>query len=431
MAGGGGAALKIVTLPSGEGPAFAGEVEAALGKSQSAFERLLSSDDYGIGLKVLDEEFKQSHDSAFDVLKRRAELQNIALVKTSDGFVLAPMHEGRVVKTEVFRSLPEGLQRDVESKISGLEDELKALISDVPGHVAAYGEKLAALNTEVAVRALGPQLAHVRTLFTGSTEAADALDALESLLVAHAARTVGAKGRAGVSEVFNIRLIARDPGVGGDGMAPAVTAWDVSAPGLSGELGRDTDGRLTLKPGALMQANGGFLIVDAWRLAAMPGAWEALSAALEQGFVRPISSHGLIASCEALPLSVRLILVADEASWRRLETLDPGIARYFSSIARFAATVPSGDVSEADFSNLAAAIARGRSMRMLDKAALKPLYQNALSRAGRGGRISLDIAALTHILAGADDAAEKAGASEIRARDIEDVVRHRTSVVVS
>ena len=88
---------------------------------------MIASDDYRLAIEVIDEEFRHRADKSLDDLKRRAEAQNIALLKTSEGFVLAPMHEGKVVRSEVFRSLPDGLQRDVEAKIAMLEGELKGL----------------------------------------------------------------------------------------------------------------------------------------------------------------------------------------------------------------------------------------------------------------------------------------------------------------
>ena len=43
---------------------------------------------------------------------RKAQDQNIAILRTPTGFTMAPMHEGKVVKPEVFNALPEGMRRD-------------------------------------------------------------------------------------------------------------------------------------------------------------------------------------------------------------------------------------------------------------------------------------------------------------------------------
>ena len=58
--------------------------------------------------------------------------QNIAILRTPTGFTMAPMHEGKVVKPEVFNALPEAMRKDVESKIEALQKELEAILERLP-----------------------------------------------------------------------------------------------------------------------------------------------------------------------------------------------------------------------------------------------------------------------------------------------------------
>ena len=427
---GGETAVKAFALPAGDGPRFARDVAAAMARAAVTFDRLLQSDDYAIGRQLLEEELKQAHDSILDDLKRRAESQNIALVKTPDGFVLAPMHDGRVVKTEVFRALPEGLQREVEAKISSLENELKALISQMPEREAIFSRKLEQLNREVAIRSIAPVLGGRDGSF-GSAQATQALAEIEDDLIQRAAASVRTQARYPNASAFAARVTAVGDGAAEAPSPPIVHAFDVTAPGLAGEVGRDGQGSLVLRPGALLSANGGFLIVEAWRLAAAPGAWATLSAALDQGFVTPSAMAGLVVQSEPLPVSLRLIVIADAPSWQRLEDIDPGVAKRFANTARFFATAPRSEVKEAEFSDLAASLAHGRSLRPLEKNAARPMLENAERRAGKAGEISLDLATLVHILADADQIAGKAGASEIRSRDIDEALKRRAAREVS
>ena len=430
FANNGDTALKAFGLPAGDGPRFAREVQAAIARAASTFDRMLQGDDYAIGRQLLEEELKQAHDRILDDLKRRAESQNIALVKTPDGFVLAPMHDGRVVKTEVFRALPEGLQREVEAKISSLEQELKSLISQMPEREAIFSKKLEQLNREVAIRAIAPVLGGRDGSF-GSAPATEALVVIEDDLIARAAASVFSQARTPNGAAISARLTTIADEAAESRTPPVVHAFDVSAAGLAGELGRDGQGALALKPGALLRANGGFLIVEAWRLAAASGAWDILSAALEQGFVTPVAMPGLVVQSEPLPISVRLIVIADAQSWQRLEGVDPGVAKRFANTARFSATALRSEVKDAEFSELAASLAHGHALRALEKNAFRPLLENAEHRAGKTGEISLDIAALVHILADADQISAKAGVHEIRSRDIDEAIRRRAALEVS
>lgn len=410
--------LQPCAIPNGEAPAFARACDQALAKSATALDRLLASDDYAIGLQVLDEEFKQASDKAFDVLKRRAEAQNIALVKTPEGYVLAPMHDGRVVKSDVFRSLPEALQRDVEDKISSLESELKSLISEVPGREAGYGEKLALLNREVASRALYPHLNAIRAEFAGSDDAEAALKLLETRVLASAAVSRGA--RAGKGAMFSGHFVPLR--AGGPDHAPVVFARDVTPVDFTGVMGHDASRRLSVKPGHLLRANGGYLIVEAWRLASAAGAWETLSAAIDSGRVAPQAATGLVVDAEPVPLSLKLVVIADDGSWTRLKAIDPGIERFFPSRIRFASDAAKSDVDEAAFGILANLIAESQALLPLDKAATTALYEDACRRSGSSSRISLDLVALSQSLALAGDKAARAGAGIVRRADIDDAL---------
>ena len=418
--------LKPVAVPYGKARAFAWACDVALAKSATALERLLASDDYAIGLQVLNEEFKQFSDKAFDVLKRRAESQNIALVKTPDGYVLAPMHEGRVVKSDVFRSLPEALQRDVEDKISGLEFELKALISEVPGREAGYGEKLALLNREVASRALRPHLNEVRAQYAGSDLAEVALDMLETQLIASAGVSRAVRGGSKGVAVFPAHFVPLRDESSNFNARPAVFAREVAPADLTGTIGHDASRRLSVRPGHLMRANGGYLVVEAWRLASMPGSWETLSAALEAARVVPQTTLGLVIDDEAVPLEVKLILIADDASWTRLKGIDPGIARFFPSRIRFASDAPKSEVDVMAYSSLVISIAESQSLMPLENSAVTALYEDACRRSGSSSRVSLDWIALRQCLALAGAIADKAEVDKLRRTDIIDAIAERS-----
>ncbi len=192
-------------------------------------------------------------------------------------------------------------------------------------------------------------------------------------------------------------------------------------------IGHDAAGRLAIRSGHLMRANGGFLIVEAWRLAANPAGWDTLSTALESGVITPETAPGLALEAEPIPLSLKVILVADESDWKKLLALDPGMSRHFPAVVRFASTATETDVNEDAFAVVAAAMAKTSGLRPLAREVSTELYKDAKRRAGSADAISLDLVALSHILIDADMSAAAEGAPHIRAIDIETASRHHQS----
>jgi hypothetical protein len=336
-------ALQAFPIPTGTGERLVRDVTDALSKSAAMLGLLMASDSHQMSLAVLDEEHRQRGEGGLEQLRRRAEAQNIALVKTVEGYVLAPMHDGRVVRADVFRALPEGLQRDVEGKVTALEAELQALLGALPGNDIAIDDRHLALSQQVAERAVKPNLAVARKLFATDPGMTDVFDAIEADWMRRASDIVRRGGNGAALACPCMQAISADA----DSGAPVVVARNVSARDLFGEIGHDMSGAIAVRPGHLARANGGFLIIDAWRLAAEPQGWAALSAALEAGQLKPLASPGVAVTAEAVPLHIKLILIAERRSLAKLKAIDPRTEQYFGSVVAFAPPAAPFTVREA------------------------------------------------------------------------------------
>ena len=257
---------RAFALPAGEKARFMREVSEALDRAGAAFDRHIKGDEHRISLDLLEEEMRYHGEKAVEQIRRRAEAQNIAVVKSLDGYVLAPMHEGRVVRSDVFRALPEALKRNVEAKITTLEGELQSVVAMLPDVQFEACEKYDALIRQTALRAVRPGLGSIKKAYENDSSAIAALGAIEEAFLASATTSVAA------GTFAPITILGREAVDAGDPTEPhrVVTAGRPSAADLVGEIGRDAAGRPTLLPGQLMRAGSGFVIVEAWKLAADP-----------------------------------------------------------------------------------------------------------------------------------------------------------------
>ena len=93
---------------------------------------LFEGEDYQVRRRAIDEQFRSGQEEALEALNTKAQAQNIAILRTPTGFTMAPMHEGKVVKPEVFNALPEAMRKEVEAKIEALQKELGAILERMP-----------------------------------------------------------------------------------------------------------------------------------------------------------------------------------------------------------------------------------------------------------------------------------------------------------
>ncbi|RUO98387.1 AAA family ATPase [Hyphomicrobium sp.] len=410
---------KGFELPPGEGPRFRRDVRIAIDKARAAFGRYLKSEEHRISLDLLEEDMRYRSERAVEPIRRRAEAQNIAVVKSLDGYVLAPMHEGRVVRSDVFRALPEALKRNVEAKITVLEDELQTIVARLPDADFEASEKHDALVRQAAVRAVRPGLAAVRHAYADGLSIGLALDAIEDVFVAEAVRHAGADAFSPVIFLDSEDIYLTDPTV----PSRVVVARETSAKDLLGEISRDAHGLPVLLPGHLMRAGSGIVIVEAWRLAADPGAWLALSAAMRNKQIVPVTSHGVGIKVDPVPFAATVVLVSDAQSWSKLEAIEPGIRRHFPHIAKLVDTVPLAELSEEEFSRGAARLAQDHGLRPINTAVAPVIYKDAVRRGG--GRVSLAGIQLLHLLQEADAVAADRSASQIRVEDLNEALSRR------
>lgn len=419
-----GSHLAAFRVPAGTGHAIRRDVGDALMKASAMLVRHVAGDGHQMSLAMLEEDHRQKSSGGIEHLRRRAEAQNIALVNTSEGFVLAPMHEGRVVRADVFRALPEALQRDVEAKITAFEGELQSLLQALPGSDIATDDRHVALCQQTAERALKPSMAVARKLTSAADGAGPLIDAVEAEWLRNALDYVrrGEVGGGLEPPVLSVASVSLD---GGEEGAPVVVAHAAGAGDLVGEVGRDGKGRIVVKPGALARASGGFVIVEAWRLGNDPEAYAVLSAALDSGEVVPKVAAGVAVSAEATPLTATVVIVGDPASLKKLKAIDPGVERHFVEVVRFDATAAAFDVNEERFTAWARALSEAANLSSFDKACGPILYDDARSRAGDMSRVSLDRRALLATLALAERKARAAKRERIGVEDLKAALASR------
>ena len=123
---------KALQLPHGRGKDLAKGMVAALDELRSVLPALFESEDYQVRRRAIDEQFRSGQEEALEALNVKAQAQNIAILRTPTGFTMAPMHEGKVVKPEVFNALPETMRKEVEHKIEALQKELETILERMP-----------------------------------------------------------------------------------------------------------------------------------------------------------------------------------------------------------------------------------------------------------------------------------------------------------
>jgi predicted ATP-dependent protease len=408
---------KALKLPNGRAKALAKGMVAALDELRTVLPARFESEEYQARRRAIDEQFRSGNEEALEALNKKAQSQNIALLRTPTGFAMAPMHEGKVVKPEVFNALPEAMRRDVENKIAALEKELAQVLERLPRSDKKRRDQLSELNEEVATTVIREALMDLHASFVDIPEAAAYLEAAGADMV----RNVGlflATGEEQCAIVKQPVETAHDPrfrrymvnvmAANADGASAGAPLVEEDNPTYGNVVGRVehiaqmgtlvTD-FLLIKPGALHKANGGYLLLDARRLLLSPFAWEGLKRAIKAREVRiehPIETSGLISTQtldpDPIPLDVKVVLFGDRQLYYLLAALDPDFPRLFKVQADFDDTIRRSSENDNAYSRLIASVVKEHGLKPVDASGV----------ADDNERLSIELGRISDIVREAD-----------------------------
>ena len=439
--------FRALKLPAGTAKAFADGMAQVIDRLADALPAAFTADDYELKRRTIEEEFRFSREDALETLRREAESQNIALLRTPSGVAVAPILEGKVVKTDVFNSVPESLRREVETKIAALESEIEALLAERPGAEKARRDRLLALNEQVAGRQVRAALDELKIQFGDTSGVESFIKAAGRDLIRNAALFLGSGANDSVKipvgsigdprfTRYRVHIMAASGATPG---APVVAEANPTYANIFGRVESASGGEGhtaqvgRIKSGALHKANGGFLLLEARELLAARPTAEALARALEAGEIRfdppsePVAlGSSEIPDLEAIPLNVKLVVLGDAEDQRALAKSCPHLVRLFKAEAEFEDAVERSDEVITAYARTIASIVAQNSLKPVDADGVAMLIDEAARKAGGNGKLSLEVGHIADICREADHWAGREGRKVTCGPDVKRALDERT-----
>ncbi len=435
---------RALRLPNGTAIAFRDAMGELVSDLQAAIPAQFQSDEYREKRQAIDAQFEEAQEAAFEDLRRKAEAQSVGILRTPMGFALAPMQDGQVIKPDVFNELPEDQRREIEEKIGVLQKELATILERMPQLEKRHRDSIRALNGEIigvtveaSIKAVADRFAKVTAILERLEDIRKDLTRNAELFLPQAEAEAGgdAMQRALAGQRFNrylVNVVVADGSEGGSKGAPIVSEDYPTMPNLIGRIEQKAQfGALVtdftmIRPGALHNANGGYLVLDARKVLTEPFAWDALKRALHGNCVSIVPAGGqfsLVSTTslepEPIPLDVKVVLIGERMLYYMLSSADPEFGELFKVEADFNEELPRDEENLALYSRLIATVAEKDKLRPLDAGAVARVIDEAVRMAEDAERLSLRVGLLADLMREADYWAGQANRRRIIARDVE------------
>jgi lon-related putative ATP-dependent protease len=445
---------KALQLPHGRGKALARGMVATLDELRSVVPARFESEDYQVRRRAIDEQFRSGQEEALEALNTKAQSLNIAILRTPTGFTMAPMHEGKVVKPEVFNALPETMRKEVESKIEALQKELASILERMPKIDKERRAQLSELNEDVAKHAVDAALDDLLASFSDVPAALDYIRVAGRDLIHNVALFLssGEEENVVVKRPLDTAHDARfrryminvmvSNGDGAPAGAPVVEELNPTHGNLIGrvehiaQMGTLVTDFLLIKPGALHRANGGYLLIDVRKVLLSPFAWEALKRAIKTQEIRieamgEASGFSMVSTQtldpEPIPLDVRVVLFGDRELYYMLSAADPDFWRLFKVQADFDDSIARSTENDHAYARLIASIVKEHGLKPFDASGVARLIDEGARLADDRDKLSIEIGRIADIAREADywsgEAKRKVTARQGVARAIEEQIQ--------
>ena len=437
---------RAIALPRGRGQALREDMRHLVEDLLAAIPAIFESDEYRSRQEEIENEFSQREAAMFEALGDEARAAGIALLRTPNGFGLAPLHGDEALSPEEFEKLSEAERARISQAMVEMREKLHKLIRKGPQWQREKRARLRALNREFSRLAVEHQLGELRDKYADIEAVRAYLDDVEADLIENADEF---RKNPEAPPLLNGLALAAAPGfrryqinvlVDRNGLtgAPVVAPDHPAYPNLIGRvehvehLGALVTDFTLIKSGALHQANGGYLILDAHKLLMEPYAWEGLKRALRAREIRVESLGQMLSlvntvSLDAMPipLDVKVILVGERELYYLLQAYDPDFAELFKVVADFEDELPRAAASHLDYARVIATLARKEDLLAFERAACARLIEHAAREVEDAERLSSNMQGLLNLMREADFIARRAGAGRVGVEAIEAAVEAR------
>ncbi len=407
---------------------------------------LFEGDDYRAREKGFKEALSQKIENVYHEMETKAKAQSIAVSRSENGFRFSPMDgKGEILNIEEFRKLPQDAKQAIEKNIEKLHIDLQEIIRKISVWKRESEEKRRKLKKTTAQQAVSPLITTLKNKYANHEKLLSYLTLVEEDITERVDDFLGEPegesafifslggSRTPTFDQFEVNiLISHDNGQGASVVYEDLPTYQ----NLHGRIehqarmGVLSTNFTMIKPGALHQANNGYLIVDARRLLMQPFAYEGLKRTLRSRkiHIEPVERLlGLMSTTslepEAIDLEIKVVLIGEPMIYYLLNAYDPEFVALFKVQADFEHDMERNEENLGLYATLIASLAKDEDLLPLDCKAVARVIEQASREASDREKLSLRIRDSVNLIQEADYLARKKDKSCIEDDDIEAAIQ--------
>ena len=430
---------KLISLPRGQAMVFSRAIDRLISFIDTDLGQALGSDPFKSRMKALQQATEEGMRNLAKPLDEALAKDDLALVTITAGQTMRPAIipriGGKPVTPEVFEqerakgNIPDAAYNQLRGAIEARQEDLSQLASQTRQMMEKHLESSRKLLEDETRSLLNPICAQIQRQFS-EDRVREFLNGIINDLVENQLDEI--QGEKEFTDQYKVNaLLCHGP----DDDCPTIVENAPSRNNLVGgiELQQMMDkyvppDHMSIRGGALLNADGGYLILEARDVLSEPGAWPALIRTIRTGRLT-ITSDGppWLASMpqikpEPIDVTIKVILIGDPQLFFYLDQLDPDFSQLFKVLAEFDTVIPRSDESLQHYAAVIKRISDEDSLPAFSCEAVAALAEHGSRIAGRQDRLTTRFSRLADIAREAGFLANKAGRTRVSDTDIRETV---------
>jgi predicted ATP-dependent protease len=463
---------RLITLPMGRGRALKAAMDELVEDARRAVSSLFDDEQLSASRDRITERFRKREQALFTEFEGKTRDRGLAPVTIQRGSAtvpqIFPLVDGKPMPFEQVEAEPEALEKvggaeklaELREAAGEVQKELESLIKEAQSLAKQMVREVRQMERSVAERALASLIADVAEEFDDDvvrrhlgevrTHIIDNLDRFRHDPSDDAPGTGGegnplaqlaaAQADADPFRIYRVNCILdcdRDAG------PPIVVEQNPTHTNVFGTIEREqarpgewTSDFMTIRSGAMLAADGGFLVLNCRDLLAAPGVWRTLVRTLKSGTLEiqpPETALFTVPSAlkpEPVPINLKVILIGDEGYYRLFDYHEEDFHKVFKIKAEFDTTIPRTEARTHEFMHAVDTIALRESLHPVADSGHAAVLELAVRRAGRRSKLHTRFGDIADIVREAHHIADRAGGRQIDRDAVETAIqaqrdRHR------
>ena len=430
---------KLISLKAGEGVTFRKSIDQLCAFINDDLKKSLDSEQLVKQKEQAEAQLQQQLDQLTKPFEKELSHNQMAMVnvKTQQGeqTIIAPVIEGQVIDPNVWQQMVKEGKLDEATQKSLLETQHQ------------YSKKLDEFGRKIGeVRELGLQKiselmeSHTRKEMLQQTQilkkayavpaAIEFLEAIEEDVIDVFFYSRQKEYDPYERYAVNVLLQQCD-----DGKAPVLVERLPSLQNLLGSIeskwsenGPVMADHMSIRSGALLAADGGFIVLDARDLLSEPGAWKTLIRTLKSRYLEIVPADVNWPGQPALkpdpiPVEFRVILLGDSGVYYGLDNQDPDFPELFKVLSDFDSVIPRDAQGFEHYAGIIAKIIKEDGLLPFNHTAVGKLIEHGARVCSQGGKLTAKFSRVADLAREAAFVASQQGMKTVSGNDVSEAVK--------